>query len=172
MKFFVSASVAALFAVNMAPVQAQTANTDNSLPESMRIQQSVTEQNARDPRLSRTRTPEVPSRANGTPGAVSPSENNRLDPSAPSPQRLQIDGNAGTRGTPGSGALNPDSTGTAAPSVPSNTGTGAGTAGASGVSTPPGIGNSGAGTSGAPRTGTAGSRAGSGSRGSSSGGSR
>ena len=48
MKFLIAASAAAMLAASMTPAQAQSANTDTTLPESMRIQQSVTEQNARD----------------------------------------------------------------------------------------------------------------------------
>ena len=68
-----------------------TTSGNSALPESMRIQQSVTEQNAAD---SANGTLSRASRPSGSGGAGASMENNRLDPSAPSPHRLQIDDGA------------------------------------------------------------------------------
>ncbi|HET6388069.1 hypothetical protein [Hyphomicrobium sp.] len=162
MTYFLSASAVALLAASIAPAWAQTKNIDNSLPESMRIQQRVTEQYERDgeklrERNSRLLGPQTPSAAGGN-------NNSRINPAGSGPQRLQLDNNANTqaRGTPGAGATNP---GLPANAGSPTTGTGAGASGSTGAGMPS-AGTPGVGTAGAGRGGAAG-----GSRGSSAGGS-
>lgn len=107
---------------------------DNTLPESMRIQQSVTQQNAADPNMPANRG------SSGTiteaPGGLAgPVEKNRLDPAAPSSQRLQIDGgrSAAVRQNPDVQTLHPGPSGTSYNTIlrgsPSSSGASSGTSG-------------------------------------------
>lgn len=113
---------------------------DSTLPESMRIQQSVTQQNATDPNMPANRessslpTTEAPGSPTG------PVERNRLDPAAPSPQRLQIDdGTSAAVRNPDANGLHPGSSGSSYNTImrgaPSTSGasTGATGLGSSGV---------------------------------------
>ncbi|MBS0233522.1 MAG: hypothetical protein JSR99_08540 [Proteobacteria bacterium] len=147
------------------PAWAQQGDTDSSLPESMRIQQSVTQQNGNDPNMpgNRTGTPttEAPGSSSG------PVETNRIDPAAPSPNRLQIDDgtSAAVRQNPDANTLHPGSAGTSYNTIlrgaPSSSGASPGTAG---VGTSGGV--SGGGVSGgASSSGSGSSSAGGGSSG-------
>jgi hypothetical protein len=151
-------SVASMLAliVQITPVVSQEATPSTTqpssessaggLPESMRIQQSVTQQNARDPAM-RPRGTATSTEAPGSSGA--PLETNRIDPAAPSRQRLQIDdgASAAVRQNPDADTLHPGSAGTSYNTIlrgtPSSTGAGMGT--------------SGPGTSGSSRMGSSGS---------------
>lgn len=123
-----------LLVVSASPGLTQESTTDDSLPESMRIQQSVTRQNATDPNMPANRnaapTTEAPGSASG------PVESNRLDPAAPSPNRLQIDDgtSAAVRRNPDANALHPGSAGTSYNTIlrgsPSSSGASPGTSGA------------------------------------------
>lgn len=144
------------------------------LPESMRIQQQVDRQNAANPTALIAKPGATTSDAPG--GARSPVEQNRLDPSAPSPLRLQIDEGASARAVqnPNSNVANPSATGnfnTIIEGAPSSSGTSSGVSGAgpSSVVTTPSISPSGStgvlGTSGAPSSSRAGAASSSGSSG-------
>ncbi|MBS0253357.1 MAG: hypothetical protein JSR78_20045 [Proteobacteria bacterium] len=125
----ITATALTLIAMPAASALAQ----DNTLPESMRIQQSVTQQNANDPKMpgnggSAQPTTEAPS------GAAGPVERHRLDPAAPSPQRLQIDDGASAAvRNPDADALHPGSSGSSYNTImrgaPSTSGTSTGTSG-------------------------------------------
>ncbi|CAA2139933.1 hypothetical protein [Hyphomicrobium sp. ghe19] len=155
--------------VTVSWAQAATAQSaDQSLPESMRIQQSVTQQNARDAERALQQNSRTSTEAPGSFGA--PVETKRIDPAAPNSQRLQIDD-----GVSGAIRKNPDASGQASGSsgssynmilrgAPSNNGVSTGTSGA-GLPAP------GSSAAGSARTGAA-SGSGSSSSGGSHGGSR
>ena len=136
-------------------------STDQSLPESMQIQQSVTQQNARDatPQQNSSSSTEAPGSSGGQ------VETKRIDPAAPSPQRLQIDDgvSAAVRQNPDAAGMHPGSAGTSYNMIlrgaPSTNGASTGTSGA-------GLPAAGSSSTGSARSGTA-----SGSGSSSSGGS-
>jgi hypothetical protein len=162
-----AASAVALLIASVTVSWAQDAtaqSTDRSIPESMRIQQSVTQQNARDAARALQQNSPTSTEAPGSLGG--PVETKRIDPAAPSSQRLQIDdgASAGVRQNPDASALHHGSAGASYNMIlrgsPSNNGVSTGTSGV-GISTP------GSPASGAARAGTA-----SGSRSGSSGGSR
>lgn len=139
-------TVTILFALGVPVVPALA--QDETLPESMRIQQSVTQQNANDPTMPGNSTPttEAPGSAAG------PVERNRLDPAAPSPQRLQIDdGTSAAVRNPDVNTLHPGSSGTSYNTMvrgsPSTSGTGTGTSG---------VGSSGTGSAGGASGGSSG----------------
>lgn len=142
---------------------------DETLPESMRIQQSVTQQNANDPNMRANSGAQPTTEAPGS--AAGPVEQNRLDPAAPSSQRLQIDDgtSAAIRGNPDINTLHPGSSGTSYNTMlrgsPSTSGASTGTSG---------IGSSGTTGSGASSIGSGASSGSSGGAGggSSGGGSR
>jgi len=113
---------------------AQESDSDSSLPESMRIQQSVTQQNANDPNMPANSTGAPTTEAPGS--SSGPVEMNRIDPAAPSPNRLQIDDgtSAAVRQNPDADTLHPGSAGTSYNTIlrgaPSSSGASPGTAGA------------------------------------------
>jgi hypothetical protein len=150
--------------VSMLALVASTAAAyaqDNALPESMRIEQSVTQQNAAGGQAQgasstsaagggATTSSEAPG------GETTGVEMKRLDPSAPSPNRLQIDDgtSATVRQNPDVNALHPGASGTSYNTIlrgaPSTNGVSSG--GSAGTS---GLGN----TSGGIGAGSAGSGA-------------
>lgn len=140
---------------------------DSTLPESMRIQQSVTQQNANDQNMPANRGSSQPTTE--APGsAAGPVERHRLDPAAPSPQRLQIeDGTSASVRNPDADALHPGPSGSSYNTImrgaPSTSGTSTGT---SGIGSSPGTGAS----SGSGAGGSAGGAGGSAGGGASSGG--
>lgn len=106
---------------------------DSTLPESMRIQQSVTQQNSTDPNMPANRGSSQPT-TEAPGGAAGPVERNRLDPAAPSPQRLQIeDGTSAAVRNPDADGLHPGSSGSSYNTIvrgaPSTSGAGTGTTG-------------------------------------------
>lgn len=160
-----SAVTLLIASVTVSWTQAATAQSaDQSLPESMRIQQSVTQQNARDAARALQQNPRTSTEAPGSLGA--PVETKRIDPAAPNSQRLQIDDgvSAAVRKNPDASGLHPGSSGSSYNTIlrgaPSNNGLSTGTSGA-GLPAP-----------GSSATGSARAGAAAGSGGSSSGGSR
>ncbi len=138
---------AAVLSVLVAPItQALAQDSTSTLPESMRIQQGVTQQNSNEQTTpsssgeSRTTT-EAPGSAGG------PVEMNRIDPAAPSSQRLQIDdgASAAVRQNPDVNALHPGSAGTSYNTIlrgaPSTSGASGGTSGIGSPSTSGGVGS-------------------------------
>ncbi len=101
-----------LFAASV-PALAQETSTDSTVPESLRIQQSVTQQNANDPNMPANRNRDTRTTTEAPVNATGPVERNRLDPSAPSPQRLQIEGgaNGAARQNPEADTLHPGPSG-------------------------------------------------------------
>jgi hypothetical protein len=168
-----SAVTASLVAL-ATPVLAQDTGNSNTLPESLRIQQNVTQQNANDPNMpaNRNRNSQTSTEAPGN--ATGPVERKRLDPSAPSPQRLQIEGgaNRAARQNPEADTLHPGPSGnsynTIVRGAPSNSGAIPGTPGAGPSGT---VGGTAGGTSSTGAgSGTSGSAGGASSGGSSGGG--
>lgn len=110
-----------LFAASTTTAMAQTNGQDNSLPESMRIEQSVTQQNeSQSPSSAGATTRRGSSTASDAPGGAGTGvEMNRLDPAAPSPQRLQIDDgtSAAVRQNPEVDTLHPGAAGTSYNSI-------------------------------------------------------
>jgi hypothetical protein len=109
-----------------------------NVPESMRIQQQVTKKNLADPRALTTKGGATTTDAPGA--AAPPVEQNRLDPSAPSRQRLQIDEGASARAVqnPSADAANRGGGGnfnTIIEGAPSSSGTSSGASGAGSSST-------------------------------------
>jgi hypothetical protein len=148
------------------------------MPESMRIQQQIDKQVSRNPQDLITKRNSTTTNAPGSSG--SPVEHNRLDPAAPSPQRLQIDegASARARNNPDVESTHPNASGNSYNTIiqgsPSNNATtssgGLGstttTPGASSSSSPSASGSS----SGTAGSGTSGSAGGASSGGGSSGG--
>ena len=139
---------------------------DSTLPESMRIQQSVTQQNANDPNMPANRGSSQPTTE--APGsAAGPVERHRLDPAAPSPQRLQIeDGTSAAVRNPDADTLHPGPSGSSYNTImrgaPSTSGTSTGT---TGIGSSPGTGASSVGAGAGGSAGDAGGSAGGGASG-------
>ena len=110
-----------------------------NLPESMRIQQQVTKKDLADPKALVTKGGAATTDAPGA--ARSPIEHNRLDPEAPSRQRLQVDEGASGRAVqnPGANGATPAAAGNSFNTViegsPSNNGTSTGVSGTAPSST-------------------------------------
>ena len=97
MKTVLAASAIAILIFSV-PAFSQTSGAgpdEGSIPESMRIQQQVDKQNSANPQSLITKPGAATTNAPGA--APPPVEQNRLDPSAPSRQRLQIDEGASAR---------------------------------------------------------------------------
>jgi hypothetical protein len=144
----VIASAIAILSLSTSTAYSQTAGTDQpnaagaaqgNLPESMRIQQQVTKKDLADPKA----LTKGGAATTDAPGAArSPIESNRLDPAAPSRQRLQIDEGASARAVqnPGANGANPGNTtgnsfNTVIEGSPSNNGTSTGVSGTAPSST-------------------------------------
>ncbi len=131
---FLFAVVVSVIVAPLGSAFAQDSGTGSALPESLRIQQSVTQQNANDPNTSGNVDKQPTTEAPGSPSG--PVEMNRIDPAAPSPNRLQIDDgtSAAVRQNPDANALHPRSAGTSYNTIlrgaPSSSGASAGTSGA------------------------------------------
>jgi hypothetical protein len=154
---FLSAFALSMLVAPLGSALAQESGNDDALPESMRIQQSVTQQNANDPTMPGNANSQTTTEAPGS--SSGPVETNRIDPAAPSPNRLQIDDgtSAAVRQNPDSNALHPGSAGTSYNTIlrgaPSSNGTspgtsGTGTTGLSGGASSIGSGSAGGGASG------------------------
>jgi hypothetical protein len=145
----VLASAIAILSLSTSTAFSQTAGTgqpnaagaaQGNLPESMRIQQQVTKKDLADPKALITKGGAATTEAPGA--ARSPIESNRLDPAAPSRQRLQIDEGASARAVqnPGANGANPGNTtgnsfNTVIEGSPSNNGTSTGVSGTAPSST-------------------------------------
>jgi hypothetical protein len=145
----VLASAIAILSFSTSTAFSQTAGTaqpnaagaaQGNLPESMRIQQQVTKKDLADPKALITKGGAATTEAPGA--ARSPIESNRLDPAAPSRQRLQIDEGASARAVqnPGANGANPGNTtgnsfNTVIEGSPSNNGTSTGVSGTAPSST-------------------------------------
>ena len=122
------------------PNQTRQVRLKGNVPESMRIQQQVTKKDLADPKALITKGGAATTDAPGA--ARSPIESNRLDPAAPSRQRLQIDEGASARAVqnPGANGANPGNTtgnsfNTVIEGSPSNNGTSTGVSGTAPSST-------------------------------------
>ena len=159
MKTVLAASAVAILIFSV-PAFSQTSGAgpdEGSIPESMRIQQQVDKQNSANPQSLITKPGAATTDAPGA--APPPVEQNRLDPSAPSRQRLQIDEGASARAiqNPSATTTDPNAGGnfnTIIEGAPSSSGTSSGVSGAGTSSTgtgvltsPSGSGSSGTGTS-------------------------
>ena len=192
MKTVLAASAIAVLSFTT-PSFSQTAGTaqpnaagaaQGNLPESMRIQQQVTKKDLADPKALITKGGAATTDAPGA--ARSPMEQNRIDPAAPSRQRLQIDEGASARAVqnPGANVENPATTGNSFNTIiegsPSNNGTSTGVSGTTPSSTGSGAltspsgsvtpSASPSGTSGVSGSGTSGTASGTSSSGGSAGG--
>ena len=192
MKTVLAASAIAVLSFTT-PSLSQTAGTAEpnaagaaqaNLPESMRIQQQVTKKDSADPKALTTKGGAATTDAPGA--APPPVEQNRIDPAAPSRQRLQIDEGASARAVqnPGANVEKPATTGNSFNTIiegsPSNNGTSTGVSGTAPSSTGSGAltspsgsvtpGASPSGTSGASGSGTSGTASGTSSSGGSAGG--
>ena len=144
MKTVLAASAIAVLSFTT-PSFSQTAGTaepgaaQGNLPESMRIQQQVTKKDFADPKALTTKGGTATTDAPGA--ARPPVEQNRIDPAAPSRQRLQIDEGASARAVqnPGANVENPATTGNSFNTIiegsPSNNGTSTGVSGTTPSST-------------------------------------
>jgi hypothetical protein len=113
MKTVLAASTIAILTFSV-PAFSQTSGAGpdaGGIPESMRIQQQVDRQNSANPQSLITKPGATTTDAPGA--APPPVEQNRLDPSAPSRQRLQIDEGASARAiqNPGATTTNPNAAG-------------------------------------------------------------
>ena len=117
-----------------------TGAAQGNVPESIGIQQQVTKKDLANPQALITKGGAATTDAPGA--AQSPIEHNRLDPAAPSHQRLQIDEGASARAVqnPGANGSNPGNTtgnsfNTVIEGSPSNNGTSTGVSGTTPSST-------------------------------------
>ena len=165
-------AAALLLACSATASIAQQSGQDSPLPESMRIEQSVTQQNmnaSQSPAENGSAARGSSATSGATTGSSTGVEMNRIDPSAPSPQRLQIDDgrSAAVRQNPDANSLHPGAAGTSYNTIlrgaPSNSGVNTGASpGTSGIggglsgSSSGGLGGGGAG--GAAGGGSAGGR--------------
>jgi hypothetical protein len=125
------------------PAFAQESSSTGGLPESLRIEQNTMQENASDPNMPANRSAHRPT-TEAPSGSSGPVEMNRIDPAAPSPNRLQIDdgASAAARQNPDVNAQHPGSAGTSynsivrsSPSTNStSTGASSGTSGGAGSS--------------------------------------
>ena len=144
MKTVLAASTTAILTFSV-PAFSQTSGAGpdaGGIPESMRIQQQVDRQNSANPQSLITKPGATTTDAPGA--APPPVEQNRLDPSAPSRQRLQIDEGASARAiqNPGATTTNPNAAGnfnTIIEGAPSSSGTSSGVSGAGTSSTGTGV---------------------------------
>ena len=144
MKTVLAASTFAILIFSV-PAFSQTSGAGpdaGGIPESMRIQQQVDRQNSANPQSLITKPGATTTDAPGA--APPPVEQNRLDPSAPSRQRLQIDEGASARAiqNPNATATDPNAGGnfnTIIEGAPSSSGTSSGVSGAGTSSTGTGV---------------------------------
>lgn len=186
MKTVLAASTVAILIFSV-PAFSQTSGAgpdEGSIPESMRIQQQVDRKNSANAKSLITKPGATTTDAPGA--APPPVEQNRLDPSAPSRQRLQIDEGASARAVqnPNANVANPGGGGnfnTIIEGAPSSSGTSTSASGSSSTgigvltspsgSTTPSVSPSGSsGASGSSAAGTSGAAGGASSSGGSSGG--
>ena len=120
-----------------APASPDSSASKGSMPESMQIQQRVESSITNPSDLTTPGGAPTTDAPNGTP---SPVERNRLDITAPSPQRVQVKEGANTKQSPYGAGQAPASSGSIYNTIidgsPSSSGTSSGTTGSAGVGSP------------------------------------